>query len=153
VGRLGASLALKEPSLGNLVSWDLLWAAPSEGKMKRILVVDDQANIRHLVEMSLHSEDRQIIEAESGEEAIDIAHQRRLDLIILDLVMPGGMDGLQALEILKADPQTRDCPVLILSAWGEQPERDRAFSFGASDYLTKPFKLDLLQQKVEEILH
>jgi CheY-like chemotaxis protein len=121
--------------------------------MKRILVVDDQANIRQLVEMTIGSADRQILAAETGEQAIDIAHQGRLDLIIMDLVMPGGMDGIKALELLKADPQTRDCPVLMLSAWDRQSERDRAFASGASGYLTKPFRLDTLQQSVTEILH
>lgn len=122
------------------------------GEMKRILVVDDQANIRRLVEISLGSEDRQILEAESGEEAIEIAHHEGLDLIILDLVMPGGIDGLEALEALKADMKTRDCPVLILSAKDQPFEKDRAFEIGASDYLTKPFRLDLLKKKVDRIL-
>lgn len=120
--------------------------------MKNILVVDDQANIRRLIEISLVAENRQIFSVDSGEKAIDFAQGNALDLIILDLVMPGGMDGLEALVILKADPRSRDCPVLMLTARNHQSDRDRAYQMGAHDYLTKPFTLQMLQQKVKEIL-
>jgi CheY-like chemotaxis protein len=120
--------------------------------MKNILVVDDQPNIRRLIEISLNSGDRQILGAESGESAIDIAQREPLDLIILDVVMPGGMNGFKALELLKKDPKTRDCPVLMLTARTEQSDRERAFEFGARDYITKPFKIQVLQKMVEEIL-
>lgn len=121
--------------------------------MKRILVVDDQPNIRRLVQLTLDSEERQILEAESGEEAIELAHTEGPDLIILDLVMPGGMDGLEALEILQADPQTRQCPVLILTAWDEKGERRRALAAGARAYMVKPFDLHTLQQRVNQLLN
>lgn len=120
--------------------------------MKKILVVDDQASIRHLVEIVLGTKDRQIIAAESGEKAIAIAHQKRLDFIILDLVIPGGINGIEALEALKSDPQTRDCPILILTAKALESERHRAFEFGAIDYMTKPFQLEMLMRRVQEIL-
>lgn len=120
--------------------------------MKRILVVDDQPNIRRLVEISLRSEGRQILEAESGEKAVEMAHAERPDLIIMDLVMPGGMDGLKAVEILKSDPKTRGCPILMLTAKDQKLERKRALEVGVSDYLPKPFQINVLQQKVERIL-
>lgn len=121
--------------------------------MKKILVVDDQPTIRRLVEISLRGEDRQILEAESGEQAIEIAHTERLDLIIMDLMMPGGMDGFETVQILKADPETRDCPVLVLTAKDQKAERQRAFEVGAGDYLAKPFKLDILMRKVDGMMH
>ena len=62
------------------------------------------------------------------------------------------MDGLEALAILKANPKTRDCPVLMLTARNQQSDRDRAYQMGAHDYLTKPFTLQMLQQKVKEVL-
>lgn len=119
--------------------------------MKRILVVDDQPNVRQLVRISLRSADRQILEAESGEQAIAVAHAERPDLIIMDLMMPGGMDGFEALNVLKADPETRDCRVLILTARDQKPERERALEIGA-DYIPKPFRLNDLQERVDRIL-
>jgi CheY-like chemotaxis protein len=120
--------------------------------MKRILVVDDQPNIRQLIGITLRAAGRQILEAESGEQAIALAHRARPDLIIMDLMMPGGMDGLAATEQLKADPGTRDCPVLILTAKAQREERERALGAGADDFLTKPFRLDILQQKVTALV-
>lgn len=120
--------------------------------MKRILVVDDQPNIRLLVKIGLRGENREILEAESGERAIEIARMEKLDLIIMDLIMPGGMHGLDAVEILRSDPQTRNCPVLIITARDQKSERERAREIGVADYLPKPFRLDVLQKKVERML-
>lgn len=121
-------------------------------KVKNILVVDDQDNIRRLIEISLRGDDRHIYGVDSGEKAIDFAQREKLDLIILDVVMPEGMDGFEALQILKTDPQTQNCPVVMLTARTLESDRNRAFESGASDYITKPFKVELLQQKVRKIL-
>ncbi len=121
--------------------------------MKKILIVDDQPTIRRLVEISLRSSDRQILEAESGEKALEVAHTQQPDLIIMDLMMPGGMDGFEAVEKLKQNPQTRHTPVLILTAKDQKAERIRAFEVGAGDYLAKPFKLENLVRKVENLLN
>ena len=120
--------------------------------MKKILVVDDQPTIRRLVEISLRSEDRKILEAESGERAIEVAQSELPDLIIMDLMMPGGMDGFEAVEFLNSNPSTQNCPVLVLTAKDQKAERLRAFEIGAGDYLAKPFKLDVLVKKVESLL-
>ncbi|MFA5514722.1 MAG: response regulator [Desulfuromonadales bacterium] len=120
--------------------------------MKKILIVDDQPTIRRLVEISLQTVDRLILEAESGEDAIEVARAETPDLIIMDLMMPGGMDGFQAIERIKENPQTSDCPVLVLTAKDQRLERLRAFEVGANDYLAKPFKLDVLLKKVETLL-
>ncbi len=120
--------------------------------MKKILVVDDQPTIRRLVEITLRGEDRQVVEAESGEQAIAMAKAEKPDLIIMDLMMPGGMDGFQAVEVLKADPATRACPILVLTAKDQAAERKRAFEVGAEDYLAKPFNLDDLVRKAEGLL-
>jgi CheY-like chemotaxis protein len=120
--------------------------------MKKILIVDDQPTIRRLVEISLRTAEREILQAESGEEAIEVAREQHPDLIIMDLMMPGGMDGFEAVEILKSDPATRGCPVLILTAKDQKTERTRAFEMGAGDYLAKPFKLESLLRKVENLL-
>jgi CheY-like chemotaxis protein len=121
--------------------------------MKKILVVDDQATIRRLVGISLKSAERLILQAESGEQAIDLARVERPDLIIMDIMMPGGMDGFEAVAALRAQPETRECPVLILTAKDQKSERSRAIEMGVGDYLAKPFKLESLVDKVEGLLH
>ena len=120
--------------------------------MKTILVVDDQDNIRRLIEISLVGLERKVYGVSSGEKAIDFAQRQKPDLIILDVVMPGGMDGFNALQILKTDPKTQNCPVVMLTARTQESDRNRALASGASAYITKPFKVEALKKKVEEIL-
>ncbi|SDL69281.1 two-component system, OmpR family, response regulator MprA [Geoalkalibacter ferrihydriticus] len=120
--------------------------------MKNILVVDDQASIRQIVKLTLDSEPFHFFEAESGEKALEIAQRENLDLIILDMVMPGGIDGLETLKALKGRQKTRDCPVLILTAKNQQATLDRALEIGASGYLTKPFKIEILRQDVRDLI-
>jgi len=120
--------------------------------MKKILIVDDQVEVRELVEVTLRVEDYQIFQAKSGEEAIEIAKAEKPELIIMDIMMPGGMDGLEATRILKNDPETKDCTIVILTAKGQQADREAGLKAGASDYFPKPFSpLDLIK-KVEEVL-
>jgi CheY-like chemotaxis protein len=74
--------------------------------MKKILIVDDRLEVRRLVEITLSVENYQIIQAESGQEAINIVKAEKPDLIIMDISMPGEIDGLEATRILKNDPET-----------------------------------------------
>jgi len=120
--------------------------------MKKILIVDDQVEVRELVEVTLRVENYQIFQAESGEEAIEIARAEKPELIIMDIMMPGGMDGLEATRILKNDSETKECTIVMLTAKGQQADRKDGIEAGASDYFAKPFSpLDLIK-KVEEIL-
>ncbi len=120
--------------------------------MKKILVVDDQAIIRQLLEISLRREDRQVFLAESGERAVQLAQGQRFDLIIVDLMMPGGMDGFETIEYLQQNAADNLCPFMILTAKDQQPERDRATGLGIDHYLVKPFKLDDLFATVDNLL-
>jgi len=120
--------------------------------MKKILIVDDQIEVRELVEVTLRVEDYQIFQAKSGEEAIEIAKAEKPELIIMDIMMPGGMDGLEATRVLKNDPETKGCNIIMLTAKGQQADREASIEAGASDYFAKPFSpLDLIK-KVEEVL-
>ncbi len=121
--------------------------------MKTVMVVDDQPNIRQLVEIALKKADRRIISIESGERAIEVAVSEPPDLIIMDVMMPGGMDGFQAIEILKSNPLTCACPVLIITAKSQAAERRRSEQLGAEGYLAKPFKLNSLIDHVERLLN
>lgn len=121
-------------------------------KVKKILVVDDQAIIRQLLEISLRSAERQVFLAESGEQAVQLASDQRFDLIIVDLMMPGGMDGFETIEYLQKNAADKLCPFMILTAKDQQSERDRASAMGVCDYLVKPFKLDDLFATVDNLL-
>ena len=121
--------------------------------MKRILVVDDQMTVRRLVEMALAGTDIEVLQAESGEQALAMVRELCPDLIIMDIMMPGGMDGIEAVRILRSQPEICDCPILILTAKDQKPERQKAFDVGGDDYLAKPFKLNDLIEKVQNLLH
>lgn len=121
--------------------------------MKTIMIVDDQPHVRQLVEISLRREGWRVVAVESGEAAIVQASAQPPDLIIMDIMMPGGMDGFQAIEALKRHPATAACPVLVLTAKSQESERRRSLELGAAGYLAKPFKLATLIAQVEELLH
>ncbi len=120
--------------------------------MKKILIVDDQIEVRELVEVTMRAGDYQILQAKSGEEAIEIVKDEMPDLIIMDVMMPGGMDGLEATRILKNDPETKSCKIIMLTAKGQQTDREKGMEAGADDFFTKPFSPLELIKKVEEYL-
>ncbi len=120
--------------------------------MKKILIVDDQEEIRRLVDITLRVENYQILQAESGEEAIEIVKAEKPDLIIMDIMMPGGIDGLEATRILKNDPETKECLIIMLTAKGQSYEREEGLAAGADDYFAKPFSPLVLIKKVEELI-
>lgn len=120
--------------------------------MKKILVVDDQAIIRQLLEISLRREDRHVLLAESGERAVQMAQEQHFDLVIVDLMMPGGMDGFETIACLQQSAASMQCHFMILTAKDQQPERDRAALLGVYHYLVKPFKLEGLFAMVDNLL-
>jgi CheY-like chemotaxis protein len=120
--------------------------------MKKILIVDDQIQIRKLVEVTLGANDYSIFQATNGQEAIKIAKSKRPDLIIMDIMMPGGIDGIEATKIIKNDPDTNHCKIIILSGRGLKADRERGLDAGAEDYISKPFSPLHLIKKVESVL-
>jgi len=120
--------------------------------MKKVLIVDDHAEVRRLVEMTLRVGDYKILQAQNGQEAIEIARNKKPDLIIMDIMMPGNMDGLEATRILKDDPETKDSIIIMLTAKGQEFDKEKGLEAGADDYFTKPFSPLELIKKVEEVL-
>jgi two-component system phosphate regulon response regulator PhoB len=120
--------------------------------MKKILIVDDHEEIRKLVEITLRVEDYQILQAKNGEEAIKIVKAEKPDLIIMDIVMPGKIDWVEATRILKNDPETKACTIIMLTSKSDEEDVERGMDAGANDYFIKPFSpLDLIR-KVEKVL-
>ncbi len=119
---------------------------------KKILVVDDEKDIRDLVEVTLLRGDHVVIKAESADKALEIARIQKPDLILMDIMMPGKIDGLEATRILKNDPETRQCAVVLLTAKGQAADRQAGITAGADDYFVKPFSPLELLRKVDQIL-
>jgi two-component system phosphate regulon response regulator PhoB len=120
--------------------------------MKKVLIVDDHAEVRRLVEMTLRVGDYKILQAQNGQEAIEAARKEKPDLIIMDIMMPGDIDGIEATRVLKNDPETKDSTIIMLTAKGQEFDKEKGLEAGADDYLTKPFSpLDLIK-RVEEVL-
>jgi len=120
--------------------------------MKKIVIVDDDPGIRKLVDATLGNKEYQIFQAESGEKAIKITRAEKPDLIIMDIMMPGGMDGFEATRIIKSDPETKNCAIVILSGTGQDAEKEKELAADVEDYFTKPFSPLELIKKVEEVL-
>ncbi|MFC1816347.1 PleD family two-component system response regulator [Thermodesulfobacteriota bacterium] len=119
---------------------------------KKILIADDLPEIRKLVRLTLQSDDYQVLEARNGKEAVDIARDMKPDLIIMDIIMPGEIDGLEATKILKEDPITKGCPIIMLTSKGEVADREKGLDVGVIEYFAKPFSPLELIQKVEQVL-
>ena len=117
---------------------------------KKVLVVDDEPNIRLLVSGML-SHDYIVIAASNGEEAIAIARKQNPGLILMDIMMPK-MDGYAACSVLKADPATKAIPVVMLTGVGHELNKKLAKEVGADGYITKPFSMEELLEVVTPLL-
>jgi adenylate cyclase len=112
-----------------------------------ILVVDDVADIRELLGRGLLQQGHEVTFAESGREALALLHDRPIDVVLLDIMMPE-MDGYEVLARIQANPALRHIPVIIVSAMGEVESVVRCIGLGADDYLFKPFNPVLLKARV-----
>lgn len=107
--------------------------------MKRVLIVEDQAEIRELIRMTLEMEDFDIHEAENGRCGLDKAQQLSPHLVLLDVMMPGGLDGFAVCEQLRADARLKRTRIVMLTARAQAEDRARGKAVGADAYLIKPF--------------
>lgn len=119
--------------------------------MAKIMVVDDEANIRKLVATTLTNRGHEVVTAESGREALGMVKIVEPDLIVLDVIMPG-MSGHEVREALAEDEETSDIPVLHLTAVGDFTEQLDSLEGGAVSYVTKPFTPSDLAATIEGVL-
>ncbi len=120
--------------------------------MTRVLIVDDQPDIRRLIRMTLEDEPFELQEAADGEQALAAVLAWRPDLILLDVMMPGRFDGLQVCASVRADPGSADIRVVLLSARADGQDRDAGHAAGADEYLTKPFSPLQLLETIDRLL-
>jgi CheY-like chemotaxis protein len=120
--------------------------------MTKILVAEDETDIRELIAYSLvNIGGFQVVKARNGEEAIELARTELPDLILMDVRMPR-MTGVEACAKLKENPDTKDIPVVFLSAMGQEQEIQHGMDVGAMEYILKPFAPEVLMDKVHDIL-
>ena len=115
---------------------------------KIILIADDEEDIRELITFRLRSDGFDTITAENGMDAYSKIKQKKPDLIIADIMMPG-MSGLELVKILKEKDDTKNIPIIIASARTEEDDIVLGLEAGADDYITKPFSLKVLSAKVK----
>jgi DNA-binding response OmpR family regulator len=115
---------------------------------KRVLLVDDEVLIHRAIDRAASEAGIEVIHAMTATTGVELAVERRPDLIILDMTMPD-LDGIQVLDRLKRAPQTSAIPVLIYSGRTDHDDRIAAFRIGADDYFEKPFDLGMLMRRVE----
>jgi len=116
-----------------------------------ILAVDDEVDLLEIIEHHLQKACYNVIRAETGEDAVKLAQEAHPDLVLLDLMLPE-MDGFDVCKTLKANSDTADIPIVMLSARGEEADIVTGLELGADDYVTKPFSAKVLLARVKSVM-
>ena len=118
---------------------------------KNILIVEDDPDIKELITFNLSNQGHQVFKANNGEIGIEKARKKIPDLILLDLMLPG-IQGLDVCRIIKADQETKDIPIIMVTAMGQEEDIVKGLETGADDYITKPFSIKVLLARVSAVL-
>lgn len=116
-----------------------------------ILVVEDEDAIREMLVMVLEQANFRVIEAASAELALSVLAENRIDLLLLDWMLPG-ISGVELARRLKRDASYKDLPIILLTARGEEEDKIRGLEIGADDYVTKPFSPKELQARIKAVM-
>src|SRR3989449_10985127 len=119
--------------------------------MKTILLADDEANLRRLVRSTLNDPQYRILEAANGTATLELARTERPDLLVLDWMMPD-MSGIEVAQTLRQDTATAHIPIIMLTAKGQERDKEQGRALGAYAYLVKPFSPLELLEKVQAVL-
>ena len=120
-------------------------------KREKIVIIEDEADIREVIEHNLSREGYDVYPSSDGKKGLQLAKKKAPDLVLLDLMLPG-LDGLDVCRELKADPVTRSIPVIMVTAKGEESDIVLGLGIGADDYITKPFSPKELVARVKAVL-
>ena len=120
--------------------------------MKKILIVDDEKELVEIIKMSLEPLGYEVFEAYDGSEGLEKARQIKPDLIVLDLMLPK-MDGYQVCRMLKFDVNFKHIPIILFTARAAKDDLEKGKEAGADAFITKPFKHEVLQEKIESLLN
>jgi DNA-binding response OmpR family regulator len=123
----------------------------NDEKLPLVLAADDDPLIRELIQFRLERSGYAVVTAENGDDALRLARERRPDLLVLDVMMPG-LNGYEVTRRLRADEETRRIPIILLTARVQEADVAQGFEAGADDYLTKPFSPQELRARVQAIL-
>jgi DNA-binding response OmpR family regulator len=118
---------------------------------KRILIIDDEADLVDMLSLRLQANDYEVITAADGQEGLDKARKEKPDLIILDLMLPK-MDGYKVCRMLKFDEKFKQIPIILFTARAQESDVRLGEEVGADAYLTKPFEPDVLLAKMKELI-
>jgi len=119
---------------------------------QKVLIVEDQAEIRHLIRVTLSVGQYEVYEADNGVAGLALAKSVKPDLVLLDVMMPGELGGFDVCERIKADPSLKGVMVMMLTALGEVSDIDTARDVGADAYWVKPFSPAELLDQIEILL-
>jgi two-component system, OmpR family, phosphate regulon response regulator PhoB len=119
--------------------------------MAKILVVEDEQDLQRVLDYNLKQSGHEPIAAMRGKDALELAHARKPDVVLLDLMLPDH-PGTDICRSLKSDPATRGIPVIMLTAKGEEIDRVVGFELGADDYVVKPFSVRELLLRIQAVL-
>lgn len=112
----------------------------------RILVCEDQDAIRHMIGTLVTAAGHTVVEVSKGADAVELVLKEPFDVLLLDLMLPGGLDGFDVCRRIREDASARNLPIFVISAMDEDSARPRAIEAGATAYYTKPFRpLELLE--------
>src|SRR5579864_8477307 len=121
------------------------------GPRQKILIIEDDADIRELIKFNLEQESYAVEEAATGAEGLDRIKRRQPDLVLLDLMLPG-MPGLEICRVLRGSKDTASLPILIVTAKGTEVDKVLGLEMGADDYVVKPFSPRELLARVKAVL-
>jgi two-component system, OmpR family, phosphate regulon response regulator PhoB len=119
--------------------------------MARILIIEDEKDLQQVLDYNLRQAGHETMQALGGQEGLRLAHERRPDLVLLDLMLPD-VPGTEVCKALKRDERTRDIPVVMLTARAEEVDRVVGFELGADDYVVKPFSVRELLLRLQALL-
>jgi two-component system alkaline phosphatase synthesis response regulator PhoP len=118
---------------------------------KTILVVDDEKDLLDLIEYNLKKENFDVLKAENGEEGIKIAKEHKPDLVLMDIMMPK-MDGMEAVEKMRADDDLKSIPIIFLTARSDEKTEVEGLNKGGDDYITKPISTTKLISRIKAVM-